>query len=208
MTGLHPTSAALLQTTIDLLDDHAPADITLEQVLSRSRVSKGSMYHHYRDFTELMDRALVARFRDVADAAIVGVRGVVIGSGTVEQFRAALLELLRRSQGPEQSGRRARHVWLLAHATTRESMRAELAVEQQRLTDGLTELLTVAREFGWIPSGLDPRALVVLAQACGVGRVVDDVVEHRVDEASWDTLVTTLVDAVLVDSSATAVAPD
>jgi AcrR family transcriptional regulator len=203
VTDLHPTSAALLQTTIALLDERAPEDITLEQVLTTAGVSKGSMYHHYRDFAELMDRALVVRFRDVVDATILAVRDVVIGAGTVEHFRGALLDLLRVAQGPEQRGRRARHVWLLSQAGTRESMRAELSVEQQRLTDGLAESLGVAREFGWLPAHLDPRALVVLAQSVAVGRVVDDVVEHRVDAAAWDALVTVLVDAVVVPSAAT-----
>jgi AcrR family transcriptional regulator len=97
-------------------------------VLTTSGVSKGSMYPHYRAFAELMDRALATRFRRVVDTTITAVRAVVVGSGTVEQFREALLDLLRLAQGPEQGGRRARHVWLLAQAGTRESMRQELAV--------------------------------------------------------------------------------
>jgi AcrR family transcriptional regulator len=156
------------------------------------------MYHHYRDFADLMDRALVARLRVVVDVVIAAVHGVVTGSATAEQLRSGLLALLREAQGPAQSARRARHVWLIAQAGVRDSMRVELAVEQQRLTGSLAASLEVAQEFGWVTRELDARALVVLAQACALGRVIDDVVDEPLDPVTWDGVLRHLLDSVVV----------
>jgi len=56
-TDLRPTTAALLEPAIGLLDERAADEVTVDLVLSTSRVSKGSLYHHCRDFHDLLDQA-------------------------------------------------------------------------------------------------------------------------------------------------------
>ena len=86
---VHPTSARLLRTTLDLLEAHDPDDVTVDMVLSASGVSKGSLYHHYRDFNDLLDRAQVLRFgRDVDDVIILSTQ-VIARSTTVDQIGRA-----------------------------------------------------------------------------------------------------------------------
>ena len=198
MTELHPTSATLLQTTIDLLGDVAPTDITLGVVLGRSGISKGSMYHHYRDFDDLMDRALVTRFSALVDRSIDEVERAISGSTDAEECYAALVELVRVTERRSAADLRARRIWTLAQAGVRESMRRELGAEQQRLTDAVTESFLVAQGLGWFSGQLDARALAVLVQACTVGRVVDDIVERPADPGAWEQLLATVLRLVVM----------
>ena len=56
----HPTKSSLIHCAADLLDKYRFDEITVEMVLDRSGVSKGSLYHHFEDLDELMDIAAKA----------------------------------------------------------------------------------------------------------------------------------------------------
>ena len=43
----HPTKTALIECAADLLDKYRFDEITVEMVLDRSSISKGSLYHHF-----------------------------------------------------------------------------------------------------------------------------------------------------------------
>lgn len=47
MVSQHPTREALISTVVKLLDTHEIETITSEQVLEISKISRGSMYHHF-----------------------------------------------------------------------------------------------------------------------------------------------------------------
>ena len=49
----HPTKAKLIETVVELLDQHPVEAITLDQILEMSKISKGSMYHHFADFDDI-----------------------------------------------------------------------------------------------------------------------------------------------------------
>jgi AcrR family transcriptional regulator len=198
MTDRHPTSVALLQTAVALLDERAPDEVTVELVLSTSGVSKGSLYHHYRDFNDLLDRAQVSRFGRLVDASIAMLTEVVTTAATREEFYAGLVSVTAATQGSATAGSRALRIWTLAQAALRPTMRTALGTEQQRLTDSLTDLAREAQEKGWFRADLDPAAVAVFIQAYTLGKAVDDVAPQHVDQRAWESLVNTVVATVFL----------
>ena len=63
----HPTRTKLIQTTVTLLDEFRPAEITVDMILHESEISKGSLYHHFQDVEELFEAAEISRFIDSVD---------------------------------------------------------------------------------------------------------------------------------------------
>ena len=63
----HPTKSSLIDCAADLLDKYRFDEITVEMVLDRSNISKGSLYHHFEDLAELLEAAQVARYADWVD---------------------------------------------------------------------------------------------------------------------------------------------
>ncbi len=55
----HPTKEELIQTVVVLLEGTTLNQITSEQVLAISGISRGSLYHHFEDFSELLELAQV-----------------------------------------------------------------------------------------------------------------------------------------------------
>jgi AcrR family transcriptional regulator len=60
--ALHPNAQKLLDTTVELLNETQIERINLSTVLQRSGVSNGSLYHHFEDFQDLLEQAIVQRF--------------------------------------------------------------------------------------------------------------------------------------------------
>ena len=61
MDSLHPTKRALITTVLEQLKTLKPSEITSESVLDKSGISKGSLYHHFEDFDDLIETAQVIR---------------------------------------------------------------------------------------------------------------------------------------------------
>lgn len=198
VNGRHPTSATLLRTAVGLLDERAPDDVTVDLVLTTSGVSKGSLYHHYRDFNDLLDHAQVMRFAQLVDSSIAMLTTVLVESTTQEECYDGLVAVTAATQGAGTARARALRVWTLGQADLRPSMRAALGAEQQRLTDALTELVRQAQARGWLRPGLDPAVVAVFIQAYTLGKAVDDVAPRQVDQQGWNGLVDDVVATVLM----------
>lgn len=58
----HPTKIRLIETTAELLENQFPQDIQVDEILEKSGISKGSLYHHFEDLGELLEAAQVSRY--------------------------------------------------------------------------------------------------------------------------------------------------
>jgi len=72
-----------------------------------------------------------------------------------------------------------------------------LAVEQQRLTDALADLIREAQAKGWGSTDFDPHVIAVFVQAYTLGRVLDEISESPIDNDQWVALIDHVVSASL-----------
>ena len=52
-TAVHPTKQTLIDTVLALMEKKSIEQISSDEVLEISNISKGSLYHHFEDFPEL-----------------------------------------------------------------------------------------------------------------------------------------------------------
>jgi len=194
---VHPTWQLLLDTTVGLLDRLPPEELTSEQVLAESGVSRGSLYHHFEDFPELIVTAQVARFSLFVDRSIAALTDALESATGVDSLLVGLRQVTDATQAPERAGLRLERAGVIASAGSDERMRRMLGAEQARLTDALTELILRAQERGLYRSDFDARACAVLIQAYTLGRIVDDIVDERVDPSAWNDLIMRIISEVL-----------
>jgi AcrR family transcriptional regulator len=193
-----PTRELLLATTVELLDAFAPEEFTSEQVLAESGVSRGSLYHHFEDFSALIAAAQVARFADFVDHSIATLTSALTTATDLDAFLEGVQRVTEATQAPERSVQRMGRIGAIAAAGSDERMRHMLGAEQARLTDALTDLIREAQERGLYRRDFDARACAVLIQAYTLGRIVDDIVEDPVDPAAWNELIMQVITRVLV----------
>jgi AcrR family transcriptional regulator len=146
----HPTRERLIETMATLLDGEDTEHITADQVLTISGISKGSLYHHFEDFDELLEASLIRRFSQNVDLSIAALLNIV----ATAKSRDELLTMVQALNAHEQDAARAPFRLERARAAglTHSSPRFTLAlgVEQERLTDAFTDLIAEGQNKGWV----------------------------------------------------------
>ena len=194
--SLHPTKQTLIDTVVTLMDTQPSMEINSDQVLEISGISKGSLYHHFEDFPELVEHAMVARFARFVDNSVVMLNGVIASAKTRADLVEGLQKVTRATQAQELTRHRSERVTAIAKAIRIPRMKALLGEEQERLTDALADLFRESVERGWGDPTLDPRVVGVMVQAYTIGKIVDDITPTRMDAENWNQAIDSVLDKV------------
>jgi len=194
--SLHPTKQTLIDTVVTLMDTQPAMEINSDQVLEISGISKGSLYHHFEDFPELVEHAMVARFARFVDNSVVMLNGVIASAKTRADLVEGLQKVTRATQAQELTRHRSERVTAIAKAIRIPRMKALLGEEQERLTDALADLFRESVERGWGDPTLDPRVVGVMVQAYTIGKIVDDITPTRMDAENWNQAIDSVLDKV------------
>lgn len=189
----HPTRERLVVTLVSMLDENPPEKWHVDDVLLRSGVSKGSMYYHFEDFSDLIDAAFVYRFSQHVDANIEWISALLATADSRDSFFDGLHQLTVVTQGEDRAAIRMERARVLGMAAHNERLRGSLAHEQGRLTGALTDLVREAQTKGWLSVDVDPHALAVFIQAYTLGQIVNDVTEDEMSRDAWVTLIDRIV---------------
>jgi AcrR family transcriptional regulator len=183
-----------------LMEQQALEHITADMVLEASGVSKGSLYHHFEDYSQLVEEVLVARFVAGMDLTIAAVGKVARESRSKQEALVALHLLTAEMNAASRAAVRLERARLLGAAQYNPRLKKRLGQEQSRLTNGLTDLVIYFQGKGWARQDLDARAIAVLVQAYTLGKVVDDIVDEPMSETAWNHLINQVVDLVFAVS--------
>jgi AcrR family transcriptional regulator len=190
----HPTRELLIATTVDMLDSRDVDHLNINEVLQVSGISKGSMYHHFTDFNDLINAALVRRFGRGVDTDIARINEGFANTSSAEQFLDVVEQLSVQIHTPERANARAERAAILARARQNDALCEALAAEQHRLTMSLADLIEEAQRRGWATKDVDPVATATFLQAFTLGQMVNDVLVKStefdsMDYSAWHSLV-------------------
>ena len=197
MKIFHPSKEIMVRCVINLTKTQGIETITSDQVLKISGISKGSMYHHFKDFDELIEVAESVIYASVVDDVISRLSTALSISKSREDFLTAIAAITYGNQTPEKVEDRLSRITYLAQAISSERMKLSMGAEQERLTQGIADLIREAQERGWANPNLNALAASIFLQAFTVGRVIDYISDERVDDESWIFLIAQVVDRVI-----------
>lgn len=195
-TSAQPIKGKLLQAALHLLETCFPEDITGEMLLEQSGVSRGSLYHHFIDVSDVLEQALVRKFSTQADANIELLSNMIDMSDSADQMYDRLCAITESTQALENKRSRFVRTRLIGFAEDNDRLLQRLGAEQKRLTDALTELFATAQERGWMNKAFEPKTAALFIQAYTLGRVIDDISIDHVDQDSWNDLIKRVIKLV------------
>ena len=195
----HPTKTKLRDAVVEMMIQTPPEEIHSEFVLQETGISRGSLYHHYEDFTELLEDAMLYRFSSGVEASTRAIQNIVANSADQEEFLSLLQGVTHATQDRKLADSRFDRARMLAMAQHNLRFRAKLAEVQDRLTDALTECFAQAQEKGWLTRDFDARTGAIFIQAYTLGKLVDDVSAHPMDDRDWENLITLIADRALAN---------
>ena len=190
----HPTKAKLVETAGHLLKSHKASEISVEMVLNESNISKGSLYHHFEDFDDLVDSALVKRFGKYIAESNAGFAALSLTVNNATDLKAALRRMTRWAHDPARAIYRFERIRIFARASEKPSLRAKLAIEQDNLTSNMADMIANWQDRGFITKSVQARTIAVIIQAIVIGRVVDEIADTHVDQDEWIQMMDAMMD--------------
>jgi AcrR family transcriptional regulator len=186
---VHPTKARLIETAAELLESVLPEAIQVDEILEKSGISKGSLYHHFEDLGELLEAAQVTRYANWVDRSISLIVPVLSSAKTRDDIIEGLRVLTLYTQSAEYRSTRFSRARTLANSENSERFKKALGLEQERLTTALEDLVSEAKNKGLFRKELDSRVVAVFIQSYTLGKIVDDVVPSPMEQEKWDDFI-------------------
>jgi len=193
----HPTKVHLIDSAAKLIDEHGSQGFTVEVLLETSNISKGSLYHHFEDFHDVIMQAQVLRFARYVEEDIAALTNVLLAAFSREDMFSRLDLISRAAHDPIRSARRADRIEILAGTRHSEKMKNALAPTQSRLTGAIADLVREMKAKDFVNQELDPGAVAVFIQAYSLGLIVNDVSNDQVDLENWHSLISRMTRGLL-----------
>jgi len=191
--SLHPTKSHLIETAVVLLEDKMPHEIAVDEILEKSGISKGSLYHHFEDLAELLEAAQVARYADWVDRSIALIVAIISKAKTKEELFEGVKKMTLLTQSAEFKNFRYERARTIGNSQGHQRFQNLLAAEQERLTSGLTDIIREVIEKGYFRKDLDPHVAAIFIQSYTLGKIVDDIVTEPVNSKDWDSFIDHMV---------------
>jgi AcrR family transcriptional regulator len=196
--SIHPTKSRLIETTAELLDTKFPQDIAVDEILDKSGISKGSLYHHFEDLGELLEAAQIARYAVWVDRSIGFMTPLLSDAKTTADMIESLRKATLFTQSEEYKATRFQRARTLANSETSPRFQKALGIEQDRLTSALEDLVAEAKNKGLFRKDLDTRVIAIFIQSYTLGKIIDDIVPNPVSQEKWDEFIVNMLIATMV----------
>jgi AcrR family transcriptional regulator len=170
-----------------------PHEIAVDEILEKSGISKGSLYHHFEDLAELLEAAQVARYADWVDRSIALIVAIISKAKTKEELFEGVKKMTLLTQSAEFKNFRYERARTIGNSQGHLRFQNLLAAEQERLTSGLTDIIREVIEKGYFRKDLDPHVAAIFIQSYTLGKIVDDIVTDPVNSRDWDNFIDHMV---------------
>lgn len=199
---IHPTRDLIVTTAANIMKERGVSGLHIDDVLEATGLTRGAMYHHFKNVEDLRESALLATYAEGVNANIAFVRNVLASSKTAEDFREGVLQAnVRYTSNENLRTVRKLRAHAMALTATASSLTDKVAQEQQRLTDEYIAVIAEAQSKGWVHQAVSPQALATFIQAYSFGVIVDDVSARHVSVDEWTQLIATFFETSIFTSS-------
>jgi AcrR family transcriptional regulator len=193
---IHPTRDLIVDAAATLMKEKGVAGLHIDDVLERTGLSRGALYHHFTNVDDLIEYALLQTYAEGVNANIEYVRNVLASASTLDEFRRGVFDAnLMYVRNEQLRALRKLRAHAMAATATASHLTTELAREQQRLTDEYIAVISQAQKNGWVRETVNPSALATFIQAYSFGVIVDDVSESHVDVDQWEAIIEQFFDS-------------
>jgi AcrR family transcriptional regulator len=198
-SNLHPTAASLCKTVGNLLDEKNPDLITVEEVLQRSGISKGSLYHHFEDLSDLIETTLIIRYTHWIDLSIRSMSKLLETGKTTKSLKDGLFKVTYATQSDAMAKTRLERAQIVAATQNNPRLHKKFTIETDRMTSSFEDLIREVIDRKLFKPDLEPRAIAIFIQAYTFGLVLNDLSENKVKYENWVSLINQIIDKVFIN---------
>ena len=179
------TIEKLLEVTISELDRVGLAEIDIDSLLRKSKISKGSLYHHFGSKNGLLAAAEAQQFMKYLKREGETFRKLIEDCSTKQKFVDLVAGVMKITRLESNLAFRKKRVRAIAMSFNDENLAQVLKNAQVEVTEYLAGSFQVAKDRGWIKPDTDLMALSYWIQGVFIGHVMLDISEQTEHEDAW-----------------------
>jgi len=196
----HATHRALIDCGVELANEFGMYGFSVEQLLTRSGIAKGSLYHHFEDFNDLVECVQVRIFTGYVELDILAIQRALDAATDRDKLVNLISLITRTALQPQRSIIRIQRARIISATQGRERFAARIGREQKLLNDQMTRVITVGQERGWVNPDLDAQALALFIQGYAFGLILNDMAEERVNPEKLVAVIDSVLANLLIGS--------
>ena len=182
------TIEKLLEVTISELDRVGLAEIDIDSLLRKSKISKGSLYHHFGSKNGLLAAAEAQQFMKYLKREGETFRKLIEDSATKQKFIELVAAVMKITRLEENLGFRKKRVRAIAMSFNDENLAQVLKNAQIEVTEYLAGSFQIAKDRGWVKPDTDLMALSYWIQGVFIGHIMLDITEQTEHEDAWSQI--------------------
>ena len=167
--------ARLVEAALGILLEGGIDAVRIDDVVAQVGVTKGSLYWHFSDRTELIREALLEHVRRLNAEVVEGVNSAITEAVTTDDYLVRIAPFIIDPYDPAQSLDRRRRLTLMMQAHADPVFAPLIREVQARSLAVYTDLMREAQTKGFIRPELDPAAVAAALHAINFGSVIIDV---------------------------------
>ena len=179
------TIAKLLEVTISELDRVGLAEIDIESLLRKSKISKGSLYHHFGSKNGLLAAAEAQQFMKYLKREGETFRKLIEDCKSKQKFIDLVAAVMKITRLEANVDFRKKRVRAIAMSFNDENLAQVLKNAQIEVTQYLAGSFQIAKDRGWVKPDTDLMALSYWIQGVFIGHIMLDITEQTEHEEAW-----------------------
>lgn len=182
------TMAKLLAVTAKELDRVGLAKVDVESLLKKSKISKGSLYHHFGSKNGLLAAAAAQQFVTYLQSEGADFRTLIENCGSKKEFLKLVAGIMKITSLKKNREFRQKRVRAIAMSFNEKNLSKVIKAEQLVVTQYLAETFAIAQKRGWINPDIDLVALSYFFQGVFVGHVLLDITNEVEYNKQWSEI--------------------
>ena len=179
------TIEKLLEVTINELDRVGLAEIDLDSLLRKSKISKGSLYHHFGSKNGLLAAAEAQQFMKYLKREGETFRELIEDCKSKQKFVDLVADVMKITRLEANIDFRKKRVRAIAMSFNDENLAQVLKNAQIEVTEYLAGSFQIAKDRGWVKPDTDLMALSYWIQGVFIGHIMLDITEQTEHEDAW-----------------------
>ena len=181
----HPTAQKLVDTVIEMLKTTPYNGIKSENVLARSGISRGPLYHHFVNFEDLIESAQTQIYLGSVTVWVTALASAIESSAHADSAREQVRILVASESMKVSIQQLTQGIGIIHNASSIEQLHQRLGKTQEKLTQEWMKVYQLCIDKGWADSNIDSRAVAILIQAAFYGRILDNLSNVQMKSNDW-----------------------
>lgn len=193
------TMQKLLDATSSELDRVGLSKIDIESLLRKSKISKGSLYHHFGSKNGLLAAAEAKQFMRYLRQESETLRRLIEDCETKQNFVNLVTSVIKVQRLKDGLELRKKRVRAIAMSLSNKKLAQVLKNAQIDVAQHLAGSLQIAKDRGWVKPDTDLVALSYWIQGVFIGHIMLDIAEQPEHEEAWSQIALQALQPFLTD---------